>query len=78
MRLLIYLTCICGQAYHNELVSKVSQLEEQNIRLKKEKVVDNFELPKFGSFRCLVCLIDDSLAFFIFGATSAPQSYKLF
>ncbi|XP_048492774.1 ABSCISIC ACID-INSENSITIVE 5-like protein 6 isoform X2 [Beta vulgaris subsp. vulgaris] len=27
------------QAYHNELVSKVSQLEEQNIRLKKEKLV---------------------------------------
>lgn len=30
----------CGsiQAYHNELVSKVSRLEEENIKLKKEKV----------------------------------------
>lgn len=30
----------CGsiQAYHNELVSKVSRLEEKNIKLKKEKV----------------------------------------
>ena len=26
------------QAYHNELVSKVSHLEEENIKLKKEKV----------------------------------------
>jgi ABA responsive element binding factor len=26
------------QAYHNELVSKVSRLEEENIKLKKEKV----------------------------------------
>lgn len=26
------------QAYQNELVSKVSRLEEENIRLKKEKV----------------------------------------
>ncbi|RVW41868.1 Abscisic acid-insensitive 5-like protein 3 [Vitis vinifera] len=26
------------QAYHNELVSKVSRLEEENLRLKKEKV----------------------------------------
>ncbi|KAK6234718.1 hypothetical protein SCA6_010055 [Theobroma cacao] len=25
-------------AYHNELVSKVSRLEEENIKLKKEKV----------------------------------------
>lgn len=31
---------MCGdaQAYHNELVSKVSRLEEENVRLKKEKV----------------------------------------
>ncbi|KAF2324124.1 hypothetical protein GH714_007585 [Hevea brasiliensis] len=43
------------QAYHNELVSKVSRLEEENIKLKKEKEtcylpwnedVDN--LPRFG------------------------------
>lgn len=26
------------QAYHNELMSKVSRLEEENIKLKKEKV----------------------------------------
>lgn len=32
----------CGdlQAYHNELVSKVSRLEEENLKLKKEKVGD--------------------------------------
>ncbi|XP_044504792.1 ABSCISIC ACID-INSENSITIVE 5-like protein 2 [Mangifera indica] len=29
------------QAYHNELVSKVSRLEESNIKLKKEKEFDN-------------------------------------
>lgn len=29
------------QAYHNELVGKVSRLEEQNMRLKKEKEVEN-------------------------------------
>lgn len=28
------------QAYHNELVSKVSRLEEENVRLKKEKEVE--------------------------------------
>lgn len=27
-----------NQAYHNELVSKVSRLEEENLKLKKEKV----------------------------------------
>lgn len=27
-----------GQAYHNELVSKVSRLEEENLKLMKEKV----------------------------------------
>lgn len=26
------------QAYHNELVNKVSRLEEDNLKLKKEKV----------------------------------------
>jgi len=26
------------QAYHNELVGKVSRLEEENVKLKKEKV----------------------------------------
>lgn len=31
---------MCGdpQAYHNELVNKVTRLEEENLRLKKEKV----------------------------------------
>jgi ABA responsive element binding factor len=32
------------QAYHNELVSKVSCLEEENIKLKKEKVGRIFHL----------------------------------
>lgn len=31
-------SCEIVQAYHNELVSKVSRLEEENIKLKKEKV----------------------------------------
>lgn len=30
----------CTQAYHNELVTKVSRLEEENIKLKKEKARD--------------------------------------
>lgn len=36
----------CGdlQAYHNELVSKVSRLEEENLKLKKEKVGDLYFL----------------------------------
>lgn len=29
------------QAYHNELVNKVSRLEEQNLRLKREKELEN-------------------------------------
>jgi ABA responsive element binding factor len=31
-------SCGTAQAYHNELVGKVSRLEEENIKLKKEKV----------------------------------------
>ena len=30
------------KAYHNELVNKVSRLEEENLKLKKEKVSDLF------------------------------------
>ncbi|KAF5470823.1 hypothetical protein F2P56_011312 [Juglans regia] len=36
------------QAYHNELVSKVSHLEEENIKLKKEKEFDKM-LPRESS-----------------------------
>lgn len=32
--------CLMVQAYHNELVSKVTRLEQENIKLKKEKVHD--------------------------------------
>lgn len=38
------------QAYHNELVSKVSHLEEENLKLKKEKVHNPF---------LFISLIDD-------------------
>lgn len=41
------------QAYHNELVGKVSRLEEENMKLKKEKV-RNFKILRLSlSVLCL-------------------------
>lgn len=37
----IYLYSI-SQAYHNELVTKVSRLEEENLKLKKEKASNTY------------------------------------
>ena len=45
------------QAYHNELVSKVSRLEEENIMLKKEKVQDLIHVFCFPQYLLLVVSI---------------------
>lgn len=34
-----------SQAYHNELVTKVSRLEEDNLKLKKEKASNTYLYP---------------------------------
>jgi hypothetical protein len=44
------------QAYHNELVSKISHLGEENIKLKKEKVGRIFHFYQFAfSFSINTC-----------------------
>ena len=47
-------SCGFAQAYHNELVSKVSQLEEDNLKLKKEKV-ESSSTPKTCFEVTLLC-----------------------
>lgn len=46
------------QAYHNELVGKVSRLEEENVKLKKEKV--SYPIQVFFCF-CFFFFIQHSL-----------------
>jgi len=48
------------QAYHNELVGKVSRLEEENVKLKKEKVSDPIHLfflfKALFNIPCIYCI----------------------
>lgn len=62
------------QAYHNELVGKVSRLEEENVKLKKEKVSDpiHFFFHSFVQhslyllYRCLYfLLLENVLSLFV-------------
>ena len=52
--------CFMVQAYHNELVGKVSRLEEENVKLKKEKVLDLIHVlfsPLCSTFLMFVLLV---------------------
>lgn len=61
-------SCGTAQAYHNELVGKVSRLEEKNIKLKKEKVRKPFiSVSGFSSLFVFSCVyIIDTLIFICF------------
>ena len=61
------------QAYHNELVSKISHLEEENVKLKKEKVHDLIQVLFFPLFFVLIIesfvrsLLKNSIDYFTYG-----------